>query len=171
MGSNLVLDGLGGTEPVGAYTDDDDIVEIRHDILSFGVASFESNPDLHTEAKRQIDRALDFGWYRQEAENRYANLTLVADWRTYPFDPAKMLNAATQITRLAALKVIELAFAYLKKEAEDNFAMLEKQFREEYARELADVLKQGIDYDWNSNATIESTETKQVRNFRTLSRC
>lgn len=143
------------------YCSEDDLVAIRPDILDLGVADWSTHI---TEAGTIIDRVIDAQWYRGLAvENGI-------DWRETPFDRDKLLNAATQLKRLACYKTLELAFLYVMKHAiEDAFERERKLFRELYTDELSDVLIYGLDYDWDDDASIDAGESV-IASVRRLTR-
>lgn len=145
------------------YCRDEDLVALRSNILDFGIDSWKDQRD---EAMAIIDRALDAGWYRQEAEH------LGVDWRKYPMDRTLFLNAESQLKRLACYKALELAFRYLMKESPepDSFERMKDMYKEEYQSELKAVLNAGLDYDWDGSGALTAYEkSRPVR--RRLSRC
>jgi hypothetical protein len=137
---------------VANYSTDQDLLEVRPDILDLGVVSWETQ---HTEAKRQIDRQLDVGWYRQVAGD------WGLDWTEDQFDATLMLNASTQLKRLSVLKTLELAYMYLATSASvepDAFMRQMELFRGLAEEEFRAVLASGIDYDWDASGGISDEE-------------
>jgi hypothetical protein len=133
------------------YCEDDDLLLIRPDITSLGVSSWE---EQILEAGRIIDRALDAQWYRAVARD-YG-----IDFRETPFDRALILNADSQVKRLGCYKTLELAYLYLSKNRQDDaFTPQSKSFRKLYKDELAEVLRTGLDYDWDEDDSISSSES------------
>jgi hypothetical protein len=144
------------------YCTDDDLVELRPDILNLGVSGWDEQIE---EAGKVIDRALQAKWYKAQADE-YG-----LDWREEPFDRDKLLNAAEQLTRLGTYKSLELAYLHLmKNQVEDAFRTQMLLFQKLYARELEEVLLAGLDYDWDASGALASSETLAPR-IRRLERC
>jgi hypothetical protein len=133
------------------YCTEDDLLKIRPDIMSLGVDFWD---DQIEEAGQIIDRALDSQWYRTVADSVEIN------WREYPFDRDLLLNAEDQLTRLGCYKTLELAYLYLmKNRADDAFEVERKLFRTMYNDELVEVLRVGLDYDWDEDDEIAPSES------------
>lgn len=145
------------------FHSEDDLVEVRPDILSYGVSDFE--PQME-ESEAIINRTLDSRWYRTVANEH----GLV--FRETPFDPTLLLNADTQIKRLACYKSLQLCYLHLMKEAPepDAFERQMNTFKKLYADELVEVLAAGLDYDWDSSGAIDSGERAEPV-IRRLQRC
>lgn len=145
-----------------AYCTDEDLVKIRPRILDLGVTNWD---DQIEEADSIINRVLEVRWYRQAC--REYNL----DYREYPYDADLMLNAEDQLTRLGCYKTLQLIYLYLAKDSPeaDAFERNAASFQKLYTTELADVLAQGIDYDWDSSGGISTTE-KRMPSMRRLKR-
>lgn len=145
------------------YCTDADLVKIRPDILSLGVAAWT---DQIAEATSIINRAIEARWYRMACSN--AGL----DHREYPFNADLLLSADTQLTRLGCYKTLELAFLYLMKDSPepDAFERECKLFAGLYKNELAEVLGAGLDYDWDETGDLAYTE-KDIPVMRRLKRC
>jgi len=134
------------------YHSDDDLVEIRPDILSYGVTDFEVQ---QTESETIINRTLDAQWYRNVALNSGLN------WRETPFDATLILHGEEQLGRLACYKSLQLIYLYLMKEAiePDAFERQMNTFKKLYQEELSEVLNAGIDYDFSGDGTIAADES------------
>jgi len=144
------------------YCDSDDLVALRPNILLLGVASWATEI---TEATTIINRALEVRWYRQ-ACREYS-----LDYRQYEFDPALLLSAAAQLTRIGTYKTLQLAYQKLQKDAPeaDAFERQAKNYAKLYGTELSDVLAQGLDYDWDDSGAIGDTE-KRMPSMRRIKR-
>jgi len=144
------------------YCDDDDLVAQRPKILSLGVATWATQI---AEATTIINRALETRWYRQACRE------YELDYRAYAFDPDLLLNAADQLTRLGTFKSLELAYMVLQKDSPeaDAFERHAGSYRKLYGTELAEVLAQGLDYDWDDSGAIGDTE-KRMPSMRRLKR-
>jgi hypothetical protein len=145
------------------YCTDDDLAEVRPKILDLGVSGWD---DQIAEATAVINRALEVRWYRT-ACREYS-----LDYREYAFDPDLLLNAGTQLTRLGTYKALQLAYLHLAKDAPDAdaFERQAKNFEKLYTTELAEVLAQGLDYDWDASGAIDTTEAR-MPGMRRLKRC
>lgn len=145
------------------YCTDQDLVDVRSNILNFGVNSWKDQRD---EAMAIIDRALEVGWYRREAEH------LGVDWRSHTMDRTLFLNADAQLKRLACYKALELAFRYLMKESPepDSFERMKDLYKGEYNEELRAVLSAGLDYDWDGSGALAASEKARPARRR-LKRC
>lgn len=145
------------------YSDDDDLTKIRPKIMEYGVGKWD---DQRTEAEGIINRALEVGWYREEAEH------LGVDWRDYPFDNSLMLDAATQLNRLSCYKTLELAYMHLMKDSPepDGFERQMTLFAKRYSEELKAVLADGINYDWDESGVLGALEKRRPARRR-LKRC
>jgi len=171
---------MAGSDPLTMYADDDDLKVYRADILDFGVTSWA---DQHKKAFTEINRALDVGWYRQNAAVRglytggYIGGTLAdriqnygSNMTVYPFDAELLLNAETQLRKLACFKCLELAYALLTK-GDDSFSKLRDHYKAEYEKEMVEVMAAGIDYDWDESGIVDDTEKATVKEPRRLVRC
>lgn len=123
------------------------------------------------ETERILTRALDVQWYRRASEER--GLALAAQgmiptpctnaWRLSPFDPAKLLDAATEIKPLARLKALELVYKALATGlADDPYLTLGREFEKQYGAELEAVLAAGPSYDWDASGQIDPLERHEL---------
>ena len=133
------------------YHSEDDLVEVRPEILNFGVTDFDNRMQ---ESEDIINRVLDAQWYRAVAEDNGV------DWRETVFDPTLLLNGETQLKRLSVYKSLQLIYMHLMKESpeSDAFERMMKLFKSLYTDELNEVLNAGLDYDWDASGTIDSGE-------------
>ncbi len=147
------------------YCTEDDLEKIRPNIMQLGVDGWD---DQLAEADDIINRAIEARWYRASA--RAYNL----DYRETPFDSTKLLSAATQLTRLASYKTLELAYMHLQKDKGgpegDPFERQAGNFRKLYVSELSEVMASGLDYDWSGSGDLDYTEQKRPATRR-LARC
>ena len=135
------------------YCANADLVKIRPDILSLGVTDWA---DQITEAGLIIDRAMESRWYRSVAKEY--NI----DPRATPFERDLLLTSTEQLTRLGSYKTLELAYLFLmKNRADDAFEKERDLFRKMYRDELEEVLITGVDYDWDEDDEIASSEKNQ----------
>lgn len=142
------------------YSTDDDLLEIRRDILSLGIDDWDLQ---HAQAKEFIDRDLETRWYRKEALNRGV------DYNTDRFNALLLLDT-TQLKRLSCYKVLELAFRFIGHEYEaDPSAKKSDLFANLYADEFDRVIDFGLQYDWDEDDTLDDYEDVRA-SARTLTR-
>lgn len=142
-----------------AYSIDADMLKIRPNILSLGVDAWT---DQHTEADALINRDLE-SWYKKEAVKRGSDDFDFSDDVEIEFDADKLLNADTQLTRLACYKTLELAYLYLMQDGEaagEGYNAQRKLFAEMYEQEWRAAQNAGIDYDWDDDGDIDYTESR-----------
>lgn len=137
-----------------AYSNDSDLIEIRSNILDYGIADWSSK---HDDAKRKIDRILASSWYKSIASDNNV------DYIDNPFDSTKLLNSGTQLKELACYKTLELIYLELTKDTseEDGFERQRKIFKALFNEELNLVLNSGLDYDWDSSGVVSLEEKLQ----------
>ena len=141
------------------YSDDDDLIKIRTNILSLGVTDWE---DKHIESKEIIDRAIASKWYRTVASDNNVN------YLDTPFDSDYLLNGGDQLTRLSCYKALQLIYLDLMKELpdQDGFERYSDKFEDLYDKELSEILSSGLDYDWDQSGSITSGERDQAKKRR-----
>lgn len=114
----------------------------------------------HAEAKDDIDRIIDLGWYRPQVRARTGS-TIELLGSTSLFNPALMLNASIQLKKLSAYRALgwyicpKLAKFTDENDTWGNRAL---DYRAKFEEELERVLAIGIDYDWNNSGIIEDSE-------------
>jgi hypothetical protein len=142
------------------YSTDDDLLEIRRDILSLGISDWDLQ---HEQAKTFIDRDLETRWYRKEALNRGV------DYNTDRYSNLLLLDT-TQLTRLSCYKVLELAFLFIGHEYEaDPSAKKSDMFAKLYNDEFDRVIDFGLQYDWDEDSSLDDYEDLRG-SARTLTR-
>lgn len=133
------------------FHNDDDLVAIRPNILSYGITDFELQMQ---EAENIVIRMLDARWYRNVASDNGI------DFRSTPLDATLFLNASDQLSRLACYKSLQLIYLHLMKESPeaDAFERQSATFKKLYSEEQKEVLDAGLDYDWSDDGTIDAGE-------------
>ena len=119
--------------------------------------------DMHTEAKRQIDRLLEVKWYQDEAAEYGVNPESV------PYD-SDLLNA-DQVKLLSCYKALELIYEFLMKDTPepDGFARQMEHYAKRFDDEFQTLLSLGVEYDWDDDGTIDESERLKPKR-RTLRR-
>jgi hypothetical protein len=145
---------------IEVYCEDQDMQEIRPNILDLGVSSWLNQ---RKEAFENINRVIANRWYRKVAIQKSV------DAFTEEFDPDKVKEDS--LKRLACFKALELAYMFLMKDSSepDGFERNMKTFRNRYNEELELVLAFGVEYDWDGDGTITPDE-KNIRTVRRLVR-
>jgi len=159
---------------MASYCSITDILKVRPNISGYDATPATNFADQIAEADRQIDRALDYGWYRKELENRTLEYqgVVIEYWQANPFLRARLKNAATQLTTLGVYKSLQLIYLYLAKDSsEDAFTEEAGRYESLYKGELAEVLRAGLDYDFSGDNVIDLGEKSLERAPRTLERC
>lgn len=135
------------------YHTQQDLVDIRSDILSYGRSDFNHQMQ---EAEDIVDRAIESNWYRGNAEN------FGLDWRSTRFDRTKLTDPK-QLKRVSCYKSLQLVYMVLAKESPepDGFERNSKNFQRLYAEEMNEVLNYGLNYDWNADDELGTEETFQ----------
>lgn len=141
-----------------AYCDNNDLVNVRPSILSYGIVTWTEDIELSgvvtgvdklTEAESQVNRIIEIRWYRQAAKAQYKD-PLSPDGK---FDPSKVKEA--DLKRATVYKVLELAYQYLMNDAPepDAFERNSEYFAKEFQKEMEFVLAEGITYDWDDDGS------------------
>lgn len=135
-----------------AYSTDEDLLEIRSNILSLGVDSWE---EQHQKAFGIINRAIINKWYKEAAKD-YS-----LDYRDAEFSPDLVEEGF--LTELSCYKTLELIYLQLMKDSpqQDGFGRNREIFRDLYNEELREILASGISYDWDGDSSIVDTEKYQ----------
>lgn len=139
-----------------------DIQEYEPDILDFGI------PDFATEiSKAQADvfRDLRIKWWPSQTYGQY-DIRILGGGALEPDED--MYNAA-QLTR--ATVYMALGYHIYPKlstftEEVDIFERKMQFYRDEYARELDLVLRDGVEYDFDSSGTITEVERETTHYLR-----
>ena len=117
--------------------------------------------DLQAEAYRVVNRDIELGWYRRQADARDISYTETR------FDPAE-LEDSTPMVALEVFKLIELAGDYMSQhpgtaDARDMWQELRDRFATRYGAELESVLALGLDYNWSDSEDDDISPIKARR--------
>lgn len=136
------------------YSTDSDLVAIRPNILSLGVADWEA---MNTEARGTIDASLESLWYRAEARDR------AIDPDVTPMDHDLLDH--DQLKKLSCYAAFSEIYLYLTKDTPepDGFERHRQTFATLYQQELQNILTTGVEYDWDSSDTITPDEKFKPR--------
>jgi len=153
---------LKGQYPMTTLATVSDIQEFEPDILDFGIPDFENEL---TKAQNDVFRDLRIKWWPTMQRGLY-DLKVLA---TGNLEPNEDLYVASQLTRACVYNA--LGYHIYPKLAkfepdEDLFERKMKFYREEYAREMDLVIRDGVEYDMDSSGTIESVEKEPTYYLR-----
>jgi len=130
-----------------------DIKEYEPDILNYGIQNFD---DALSKAQEDVERYLRVNWWPSQQIGRF-DITVVGTF--LEMEPDKLTES--QFTRAA----VYCALGYYiyprlsKFEPEmDVFQMKYDYYKKMYAEEIDMVIRDGVEYDLDSNGTITDAE-------------
>jgi hypothetical protein len=125
-----------------AFSSDSDLTAIIPDILQLGISSFS---DEHAKAEADIKREIRRRWWPRTGYSGEMDETLLTD---------------SQWTRANAYLVLwKYALPQLTNWVDgDRYREMLNFYRDMYAQELEAVFGDGVEYDYNDDGTIESSE-------------
>lgn len=125
-----------------AFSFDSDLTAIIPDILQLGISSFS---DEHAKAEADIKREIRRRWWPRTGYSGEMDETLLTD---------------SQWTRANAYLVLwKYALPQLTNWVDgDRYREMLNFYRDMYAQELEAVFGDGVEYDYNDDGTIESSE-------------
>jgi len=127
---------------VMAFSSDSDLTAIQSDILSLGIDSFASE---HAKAEADIKREIRKTWWPRTGRKGEMNDTLLTD---------------SQWTRANAYLVLwKYALPQLTNWVDgDRFREMINFYRDLYSQEMEAVFGDGVEYDFDEDGTVSSTE-------------
>jgi len=137
-----------------AMSSDSDLTTYQPDILGYGISAFTS---YHATAQGDIERELRVNWYPKAG---FSADEMDAD-----------LLTESQFTRACVFRVLGwYALPQLTKwnsgGDEDKFQIMMAHYRSAYRDEMDSILKDGVEYDANDDATVSVSEKKPVHHGR-----
>ena len=125
-----------------AFSTDTDLTAIIPDILQLGISSFSGE---HAKAEADIKREIRRRWWPRTGYSGEMDDTLLTD---------------SQWTRANAYLVLwKYALPQLTNWVDgDRYREMLNFYRDMYAQELEAVFGDGVEYDYNDDGTIESSE-------------
>ena len=138
------------------YSTDADLLEYEPQIKEYGVIDFT---DYHAKTTADVQRYLRIHWWPRVSRN-YTTSSL----RTHLEMDATKLQAA-QLKRSAVFHV--LAYYILPQLTQhgaepDRFRMMIDFYKAKWQEEIDLVLQDGVEYDFNADSTIGTTEKQTV---------
>ena len=136
-----------------AFSTDSDLAEIVPDILSLGILSFT---DEHAKAQLDIEREIRNRWWEKRGISGELNTSLLTE---------------AQWTRSAVYLVLwKYALPQLTNWVDgDRFQNMIDFYKSRYGEELEAILRDGVEYDFDDDSTIQVDE-KQPFHTRRLVR-
>lgn len=129
-----------------AFSTDSDLTAIIPDILTFGISSFTAE---HALAQAEIERELRAKWYPKLQLNVEMDATLLT---------------ASQWTKASAYLVLwKHALPKLTNWVDgDRFQNMITFYKTRYEEELAAVIRDGVEYDFNDDSVVTESEKAPV---------
>lgn len=129
-----------------AFSSDSDLTAIIPDILSLGISSFSAE---HALAQAEIERELRAKWYPK------LQLSVEMD--------ASLLTASQWTKTSAYLVLWKHALPKLTNWVDgDRFQNMITFYKTRYEEELASVIRDGVEYDFNDDNTVSESEKAPV---------
>ena len=139
-----------------------DIQEYEPDIIDFGIPDFSAEI---TKAQNDVFRDLRIRWWPAYSVGLYD----LSKLNTGQTEPDENLYTASQLTRATVYQA--LGFHIYPKLAkfdvdQDLFERKMEFYRKEYARELDLILRDGVEYDFDSSGTVDAGEREATHYLR-----
>lgn len=147
-----------------AMSTDSDLLEYQADILTYGIDEFT---DYHAKAREDILRRLRDEWWSRS--RGMANYDISRSLPNLEMDADRLTES--QFTRCAVFRVLsEYALPQLTKwnavGDEDKFQVMMMHYRKKYDEEFNAVLRDGVEYDYDNDGTVEQTEQQPMHTRR-----
>jgi hypothetical protein len=145
-----------------AMSTDADLLKYQPDILTYGIDEFT---DEHTKAREDILRKLRNEWWgRAKTYNQFNGNSKYAE-----LDADKLTES--QFTRCAVYRVLaEYALPQLTKwnsvGDEDKFQVMMNHYHKKFEQEFADILMDGVEYDYDDDGTVQDDERDSIDTLR-----
>jgi hypothetical protein len=139
-----------------------DIQEYEPDITDFGIPDFSAEI---SKAQNDVFRDLRIRWWPAYSVGLYD----LSKLNTGQTEPDEDLYTASQLTRATCYQA--LGFHIFPKLAkfdvdQDLFERKMEFYRKEYARELDLILRDGVEYDFDSSGTVDAGEREATHYLR-----
>lgn len=145
-----------------AMSTDADLLKYQPDILTYGIDEFT---DEHSKAREDILRKLRNEWWgRAKTYNQFNGNSRYAE-----LDADKLTES--QFTRCAVYRVLsEYALPQLTKwnavGDEDKFQVMMNHYHKKFEQEFADILMDGVEYDFDDDGTVQDDERDSFDTLR-----
>jgi hypothetical protein len=144
-----------------------DLEDYQPDILAFGVASFDTQ--LQFAEDDVIRQIREEWWERYRHTVRYKDITKIT---SIEMDNSKLTPA--QWKRAVLYRAMaEYIYPILSKfkdpnggEGKDTFQNKMDHYRSRYAEEFQAILRDGVEYDENSDDVVQTSEKEPIHHLR-----
>lgn len=145
---------------------DADLIKYQPDILTYGIDEFT---DEHAKARDDILRRLREEWWVRS--RNVTNYDISRSLPSLEMDNSKLTES--QFTRCAVYRVLsEYALPMLTKwnaeGNEDKFQVMMMHYRKKFDEEFNAILRDGVDYDFDNDGTVEDTEKQPFHTRRII---
>lgn len=149
-----------------AMSTDADLIKYQPDILTYGIDEFT---DEHAKARDDILRRLREEWWVRS--RNVTNYDISRSLPSLEMDNDRLTES--QFTRCAVYRVLsEYALPMLTKwnaqGNEDKFQVMMMHYRKKYDEEFNAILRDGVDYDFDNDGTVEETEKQPFHTRRII---
>lgn len=144
-----------------------DVQQYQPDIAEYGIASFDTQLQL---AENDVIRQIRAEWWERYRHTvRYKDITKVT---TLELDSTKLTNS--QWTRSVVYKALaDYILPMLTKwkdpqggDGADTFQVKMDFYRAKYAEEFQAVLRDGVEYDEDGDASVTASEKEPIHHLR-----
>ena len=144
-----------------------DVQEYQPDIAEYGVSNFDTQ--LQHAEDDVLRHIREEWWERYRHTVRYKDITKIT---SIEMDNTKL--TASQWTRCVVYRALsDYMMPILTKwkdpnggEGKDTFQTKMDYYRSKYAEEFQAVLRDGVEYDENSDSTIQTSEKEPIHHLR-----
>lgn len=146
-----------------------DVQQYQPDIAEYGIASFDTQLQL---AENDVIRQIRAEWWERYRHTvRYKDITKVT---TLELDSTKLTNS--QWTRSVVYKALaDYILPMLTKwkdpqggDGADTFQVKMDFYRAKYAEEFQAVLRDGVEYDEDGDASVTASEKEPIHHLRLI---
>ena len=147
-----------------AMSTDADLIKYQPDILTYGIDEFT---DENAKARDDILRRLRDEWWSRSRGK--ANYDISRSLPSLEMDTDRITES--QFTRCAVYRVLsEYALPQLTKwnaeGDEDKFQVMMMHYRRKYDEEFNAILRDGVEYDYDDDGTVEESEKQPLHTRR-----
>jgi Zn/Cd-binding protein ZinT len=145
-----------------AMSTDDDLLKYQPEILNYGIDEFTEE---HAKARADILRKLRSEWWNKaKTYNAFPGNSKYAE-----MDETKLTES--QFNRVAVFRVLsEYVLPQLTKwnneNEEDKFQVMMKHYEKRYKTEFAEILLDGVEYDFDGDGTVQDDERGSIHSKR-----
>ena len=145
-----------------AMSTDADLLKYQPEILNYGIDEFT---DEHAKARADVLRKLRSEWWNKaKSYNAFPGNSKYAE-----MDETKLTES--QFNRVAVFRVLsEYVLPQLTKwnteGDEDKFQVMMTHYQKRYMTEFAEILLDGVEYDFDNDGTVQDDERGSIHSVR-----